>query len=404
MVKEIEANLERNKNLTVKTLFDYSRGLRNKENSKTIFNKCIVSYPDRFQLFLYHTPKLRGILKRLLPDRVNEIIGVMHIKVYIADNDLLITGANLSNDYFVNRQDRYILLKDCKNLCDFYCLLFDSVRDFSFKVDKNGEINFFNDNKSLHPYQGIYTEFCNEFANKIDVIYEKYRSDLSCVDLNVEKFEALENDNGKAYVVPLVQNGLANVRIDETFTKCFITNAAPGSLLNLATGYFNLTDDLIERILKSKAQHEILTTSALANGFYGSKGFSKYIPDIYTCIEQNFYEKVLKQKMTDRVKLYEYFKESWTFHAKGLWYTSDKGRNSMPTLTVIGSSNFGYRSVDRDLEFQLAIYSHNEKFKRSLMNEQVHLYENSKRVSEKILLNRLTIWIKIGTKFLKSYF
>jgi CDP-diacylglycerol--glycerol-3-phosphate 3-phosphatidyltransferase len=92
LVAEIEANLKRNENLSVKTLFDYSRGLRNKENSKTIFHECISQFPERFQLFLYHTPKLRGILKRLLPSRVDEIIGVMHIKVYIADNDLLITG------------------------------------------------------------------------------------------------------------------------------------------------------------------------------------------------------------------------------------------------------------------------------------------------------------------------
>ncbi len=92
LVSEIEDNLKRNQNLSVKTLFDYSRGLRNKENSKTIFHECISQYPDRFQLFLYHTPKLRGILKKLLPARVDEIIGVMHIKVYIADNDLLITG------------------------------------------------------------------------------------------------------------------------------------------------------------------------------------------------------------------------------------------------------------------------------------------------------------------------
>ena len=91
-VVEIEKNLKINNNLTVKTMFDYSRGLRNKENSKTIFHECIKSYPDRFQLFLYHTPKLRGILKKFLPARVDEIIGVMHIKVYIADNDLLITG------------------------------------------------------------------------------------------------------------------------------------------------------------------------------------------------------------------------------------------------------------------------------------------------------------------------
>lgn len=91
-VNAIDENLSRNKSLTVKTLFDYSRGLRNEQNSKTIFEKCIETYPERFKFFLYHTPKLRAALKRILPARVNEIIGVMHMKVYIADDDIIITG------------------------------------------------------------------------------------------------------------------------------------------------------------------------------------------------------------------------------------------------------------------------------------------------------------------------
>ena len=88
----IEKNMSMNKHLKVKVLFDYLRGLRNKENSKTMLQNCLSTYNDRFQLFLYHTPNLRGILKASLPDRANETIGVMHIKVYIADDDLIITG------------------------------------------------------------------------------------------------------------------------------------------------------------------------------------------------------------------------------------------------------------------------------------------------------------------------
>jgi hypothetical protein len=36
-------------------------------------------------------------------------------------------------------------------------------------------------------------------------------------------------------------------------------------------------------------------------------------------------------------------------------------------MTIIGSSNFGYRSVNRDLEFQLAIYSRNKQFQNNLL-------------------------------------
>jgi CDP-diacylglycerol--glycerol-3-phosphate 3-phosphatidyltransferase len=37
--------------------------------------------------------------------------------------------------------------------------------------------------------------------------------------------------------------------------------------------------------------------------------------------------------------LYEYFKEKWTFHGKGLWYYLPG--QSRPCLTFLGSPNFG---------------------------------------------------------------
>lgn len=41
---------------------------------------------------------------RVLPPRVNEVIGVQHIKAYVFDDDVIMSGANLSNDYFTKRQ------------------------------------------------------------------------------------------------------------------------------------------------------------------------------------------------------------------------------------------------------------------------------------------------------------
>lgn len=406
LVSTIEQNLKKNNNLTVKTLFDYSRGLRNKENSKTIFQKCIENYPERFKLFLYHTPKLRGLLKKLLPERVDEVIGVMHIKAYIADNDLIITGANLSNDYFVDRQDRYLILKDCKHLCDFYSDLFDQIKDLSFGVNKNGQVTFNNKNQSFNPYQGNYFDFCQEFSERIHELYRSYRREQNSFDLNKINFENddLGQNTSRAYLIPLVQNGLAGVKYDEVFTNYIISNSPARSDLSLATGYFNLTPNLMDRILNSQAPIQVLTTSELGNGFYGSKGFSKYIPHIYTCIEKEFYDLIMKSNQQNRVKLFEYYKENWTFHAKGLWYVPNKSNEILPSMTLIGSSNFGHRSVGRDLEFQLAIYSQNEKFKKKLFAERTHVYEHSKLINSRIPVNKINRFIRVISKLVKNYF
>lgn len=37
----------------------------------------------------------------------------------ICDNDVVITGANLSEQYFISRKDRYILIKNCPELADY---------------------------------------------------------------------------------------------------------------------------------------------------------------------------------------------------------------------------------------------------------------------------------------------
>ena len=41
---------------------------------------------------------------------VKEVFGVHHIKAHVFDNNVMITGANLSEDYFTNRQDRWYII------------------------------------------------------------------------------------------------------------------------------------------------------------------------------------------------------------------------------------------------------------------------------------------------------
>ena len=71
------------------------------ENNKKFQHSCRVS--------LYHTPLLRGALKALVPQRYNETLGLQHTKIFVFDDSVILSGANLSSDYFTNRQDR------CKN-------------------------------------------------------------------------------------------------------------------------------------------------------------------------------------------------------------------------------------------------------------------------------------------------
>lgn len=93
-------------------------------------------YPQNIKLYLHGTPHLHDISFDKLPGRVTETVGVHHMKIYGWDNDVIISGANLTHDYFVNRQDRYVLFHDDK-LTQFYYeyILYIFIIYIIFKID-----------------------------------------------------------------------------------------------------------------------------------------------------------------------------------------------------------------------------------------------------------------------------
>ena len=110
----VASRLINNPNLKVKVLLDWCRGTRlvGGESSVTLLSQLQhlgdsgtgSSASGRCRLAFYQTPQLQGWLQYILPSKWNELLGLQHCKVYIFDNSLIISGANLSKDYFTNRQ------------------------------------------------------------------------------------------------------------------------------------------------------------------------------------------------------------------------------------------------------------------------------------------------------------
>ena len=58
----------------------------------------------------YHNPD-SGMLKgKFSNSPLREVFGVHHMKAHVFDNSVMITGANLSEDYFTDRQDRCVVV------------------------------------------------------------------------------------------------------------------------------------------------------------------------------------------------------------------------------------------------------------------------------------------------------
>lgn len=284
LVRGLLENMKRNPDLTVDILLDFQRGTRGSVNSKTTL-KPLLDLSTRFNLSLYHTPNLRGVKKRFIPARWNELIGLQHMKVYLFDDAVIISGANLSQDYFTNRQDRYIMIND-KALSDFYSGLVQTVQEFSLRVDNaNQEQVLCHPQWPLQqmPFAGDHSSFIRAARTKVLNFCERTREEQSQTSRDAG------NRDVDTFVFPLIEMGQLDIHHDSVVTRRIFQNALEQSQIKLASGYFNLTEELIAAIIDhSPAKCAILMAHPNANGFKGAKGPAGGIPDAYTLLACQF--------------------------------------------------------------------------------------------------------------------
>ncbi|XP_054448864.1 CDP-diacylglycerol--glycerol-3-phosphate 3-phosphatidyltransferase, mitochondrial isoform X1 [Pteronotus mesoamericanus] len=410
--KSLQAELP--SDLRVSILLDFTRGSRGRKNSRTMLLPLLRKFPEQVRVSLFHTPSLRGLLRLLIPERFNETIGLQHIKVYLFDNSVILSGANLSDSYFTNRQDRYVLLQDCPEVADFFTELVEAVGDVSLQLQGDDTVRVAAG--MVHPYQGDRAAYCKAANARVMGVINSARARQQRLHAQTFHGDALvpQEDAAAAgdrrpapdtWIYPLIQMKPFEIQIDEIVTETLLTEAERGARVYLTTGYFNLTQAYMDLVLGTRAEYQILLASPEVNGFFGAKGVAGAIPAAYVHIERQFYRAVCGLGQQERVRLQEYWRRGWTFHAKGLWlYLAGSG---LPCLTLIGSPNFGYRSVHRDLEAQIAIVTESRALQQQLHQEQEQLYLRSGAVSAATFeqpSRQVKLWVKMVTPLIKNFF
>ncbi|KAM0688570.1 CDP-diacylglycerol--glycerol-3-phosphate 3-phosphatidyltransferase [Conglomerata obtusa] len=159
---------------------------------------------------------------KMLPYKMKEIFSVLHSKIYIFDDKILLSGANLNDAYFSNRMDRYLLIKN-KELAHFL------------------KINFF---KKIAP---------EKFLNTKLLINNKFKPGK---DTYILKFDHTEEID----ILKLI--------FKENYMEVF-----------LSTAYLNFTDDHIE-IFKDK-KIRVITSSPETSTFCYDGNLERYIVESY---------------------------------------------------------------------------------------------------------------------------
>lgn len=387
LVDALDRAMARQKSLKVYVLLDCLRGTRTDHNTNSssaqLLAPLVRKYgEDRCRVSLYHTPALNGLSKRWWPQRYNEAFGLQHIKAYVFDNEVVVSGANLSRDYFTNRQDRYALIKN-QGLTDYFDGLIKAVGSFSFGLTNNrsGDYKLVLDKGIPDPSQDP-REFIG-FANANMAQFLEQEEIENMVDVD-------SLDGSETLAIPTVQMSQLGITQDEEHMQEFFRITNHQTYRNvMASAYFNFSDFHKHNVLDSASHWDLLVAAPRANGFFTARGISKYIPDMYSLIEHQFLKEVERRDRSQSVEIVEYDREGWTFHGKGVWSYLDQ---DLPQVTMIGSPNYGYRSIYCDLEAQVTLLAPTRgenKLQRDLHKEAQALISHAHVVGSKELKQRI---------------
>jgi CDP-diacylglycerol--glycerol-3-phosphate 3-phosphatidyltransferase len=400
-ISTIRGALAKNPQLHVSFLTDALRGTREtpEASSASLLTPLISEFgSERVEVRMYHTPNLTGLRKKYIPKRINEGWGLQHMKLYGIDDEIIMSGANLSSDYFTNRQDRYHLFHSAE-LTEYFSKIHAGIASLSFDLQPSSD-----------PGSGGYTmswPSSNPAPSPLESP-SKYRDAASKTMWNLltpaQTFPTLRYTHTPKTtaiypilsLVPLLPRSTELPALTSILTTLATRNPSPASW-TFTAGYFNMTPSFRRLLLSTKPESgTVLTAHPHANGFYGSKGVSGMLPAAYTHLAKMFVQKVRREGLDESIVLKEWKKGmvgeegGWTYHAKGFWITfpeaegtEGKSEKSDPSLTVIGSSNYTKRSYELDLEANVVIATTDPGLRRRLGEEVKWLGEYAEKVDEK---------------------
>lgn len=400
LVEALRSALTNQPHLRVTLISDLLRSTREtypSPSTASLLLPLVEEFPDRVEAWFYRSPNLRGLLERIVPRRFDEGWGLWHCKWYGADDEVLLTGANLSSSYFTNRQDRYYHLKNQATMLSYLQSIMRLYSSYSYRLLPNPP-------PSSSPKHHIPLQPGSKAALVWPEPYISPRGFSLHANATLTAFQKSWRDlkRGKrvdadTYFWPMIQGGVLNMREEEaSLDKVFkmadeMARSDDGVRVDLTSGYFGLYKKYKRALLESSAPYHVVAASPQANGFYKSPGISKLIPDAYTLLETRFHRDLVRsgrewdEGKAGGVELAEWMKEGWTYHAKGIWLSpkdqaNEKPQPPRPYLTFIGSSNLSTRSLNLDVELSFLMMTSSNTLRKAMSNEVQNVRENSKAV------------------------
>lgn len=367
LYSELESFLARGGHATV--IVDHGRGLRGER--KSTYARCLQiykKYHHNMILGYFYSPLVEQskIFKRI--SQLQETLATQHTKIYLADDRLILSGANLESAYFTNRQDRYMEFRN-KEMCNFFAKLAFIIARYSYLMHD--------------PKEGL-----ND-ARKVN--FSSFKTDIH---QHLQSLSSSSNVNSDSLFHPSIQAGWADVKEDEHLLESLLSTLTREDQMYFCSGYFNPPLSLSHAILGTHASVELLSADCRANGFYKAKFPKSGITPAY----QLYADDMLEALDGKELNYSEWNRDQWTFHAKGMWfYTSGDC-----VAATIGSSNFSHRSYLKDLEAGGLLSTSNRSLQLALDAERSRIWEYAHERNTTV--QAIPKWVKKVAPRLKSFF
>ena len=392
LIKTIRDALNHNDQLHVSILTDALRGTRESPRTScaSLLAPLVRDYPDRVEVRMFHTPNLTGIRKAVIPKRINEGWGLQHIKLYGFDDEVILSGANLSNDYFTNRQDRYQLFHS-KEVADYFAKIHAAVCSVSLNLEYSSrpeghKLSWSESSTARNPLQAPLHHKAAT-TSLLRPLLSPATTAPAPSDANTFIYPVLVHPPTINTELPAIESLLSASRRIKQYT--------------FTAGYFNPHPMITRTLLNlssrpSSIPGTVLTASPYANGFFGSKGISGMLPAAYSHLSLSF----LRAARGKNIELREWQRgvvgqaNGWTYHAKGLWATlprsneedaKSQSEEAGPNVTLIGSSNYTARSYGLDLEVGAMVVTTDEGLQQKWKEEEENLAQYARPVTEEEL-------------------
>ena len=256
---------------------------------------------------------------------IGEILGVYHAKACVFDDATLLTGANLSEEYFRSRQDRYVVVRDHK-VADWYDR---AVRAAAAAPDA---------------------------AERARALRELCTGPAPAPPPRRRRFHRSRR-RPAATLFPTAQ--VRDLLDLDARALSAVLDASPRC--GLSTAYANPPPAVVEALGRTAAT--VVVPAPDTHGFAGATGAKAFLPLAHARFA---WDLATKLKGSGDVRAWAAPRE--TYHAKGCWAFSAADERRVGA-TVVGSSNWNVRSHRRDVELGAALVVRDGALRRRLGDE-----------------------------------